>query len=68
MDNIKRILPIRKYQLNNPLVIVFNIHLNHYNSYGTKHYDRLFNTLTDTNGENLNKDSVYLLPNITNMD
>ena len=68
MDKIKRILPIREYQLKTPLFVVFNINLNHYNAYGTQHYDRLYRALTNTRGANLAKDSVHLVPNITNLD
>ena len=67
MDNLRRALPIRKYQLQKPLVIAFNMHLSHYNAYGTKHYDRLKKLLTSANDANLSADSVYLLPNVTNM-
>jgi hypothetical protein len=68
MDNIKRALPIRNYQLTSPLVVAFNIHLTHYNAYGLGHYQRLINTLTNKRGANMNKNTVYLLPNITNLD
>jgi len=47
MDNIKRVLPIRNFALSQPLVIAFNIHLTHYNAFGTRHYDRLVSTLTN---------------------
>ena len=43
MDNIKKVLPLRKYKLKKPLVIAFNVHLTHYNAFGTRHYDRLVN-------------------------
>ena len=68
MDKLKRVLPIRKYQLSNPLVVAFNIHLTHYNAYGVSHYQRLLNTLNNPKGANLNKGSVYLLPNITGLE
>ena len=68
MDNIKRVLPIRKYQLQKPLVIAFNIHLTHLNAYGTAHYDRLKDVLLRKSGANLSEQSVYLLPNVTNLD
>ena len=53
MDNIKRVLPIRKYQLEKPLVIAFNIHLTHYNAFGNRHYARLLKTLTNPKNGNL---------------
>ena len=68
MDNLRKVLPIRSYGLQHPLVVAFNIHLSHYNAYGTRHYDRLQKALTDPAGANLEKDRVYLLPNITNFD
>ena len=68
MDNIKMVLPIRNYQLKNPLVVAFNIHLTHYNAFGVSHYQRLFDTLTNRKGANISKNSVMLLPNITNLD
>lgn len=68
MDNIKRVLPIRKYKLQNPIVIAFNIHLTHYNAFGNRHYERLVRTLTNSEGANVSRNSVYLLPNITNMN
>ena len=55
MDNIKKVLPIRSYQLKNPLVIAFNIHLTHYNAFGVAHYQRLIDTLTNRKGANMNK-------------
>lgn len=64
MDNLRKVLPIRSYQLQKPLVIAFNIHLTHYNAYGTQHYDALPRTLRLTDGANLQ--NVYLLPNVTN--
>lgn len=45
MDNLVKRLPIRNYKLKHPLFVTFNVHLTHYNSYGTKHYDRLYDTL-----------------------
>jgi hypothetical protein len=68
MDNLKKVLPIRNYQLKYPLFVAFNIHLPHYNAFGVSHYERLLNTLTNPKGANLSKNSVYLLPNVTNMD
>jgi hypothetical protein len=49
----------------NPLFIVFNIHLTHYNAYGTTHYKRIINSLQNRGKANL-KD-VHLIPNITNL-
>ena len=68
MDNLKKVLPIRNYQLKHPLFVAFNIHLTHYNAYGVSHYQRLFDALTHSSGAKLAKKSVYLLPNITNLD
>ncbi len=68
MDNIKRLLPIRKYQLQHPLFVVFNIHLTHFNAYRTSHYDRVLRTLTSENGANIDKNYVHLVPNIINLD
>ena len=64
MDNIKRIIPLRKYQLNHPVFVAFNIHLNHYNAYGLKHFERVEESLRNYYGANLR--SSYLLPCITN--
>ena len=50
------------------MVVAFNIHLTHYNAFGTKHYQRLYDALTNPEGANLDKNSVYLLPNVTNLD
>ena len=47
MDNLTRVLPIRNYNLSHPLIVVFNIHLSHYNAFGNLHYQRIFKTLTD---------------------
>ena len=44
------------------------MHLTTYNAFGTAHYDRVKNILHNTKGANMNKNSVYLLPNITNVD
>ena len=68
MNNIKRVLPIRNYQIKNPLFVTFNIHLTHYNAFGTENYNRIKNVLTKKEYAGLNYDSVYLLPNITNLD
>ena len=68
MDNIKRVLPIRNYALQNPLFVVFNIQLTHYNAYGSMHYQRVYKALTNGAGANLAEDSVYLVPNVTNLD
>jgi len=67
MDNLKIKSPLRQYKLVKPLVIVFNIHLSHFNAYGTKHYDRLYKTLTNPDGANMDPSTVYLLPNVTNL-
>lgn len=67
MDNIKRVIPLRKYALQQPLVVAFNIHLTHHNAFGNKHYHRVLESLTSTRGANLGKDKVYLLPNVTNL-
>ena len=66
MDNIRKVLPIRKYDLTKPLVVVFNIHLTHFNAFGTRHYDRLAKCLVSN--AKLKNDKVLLLPNITNME
>ena len=68
MDNIKKILPIRNYSLQNPMFVVFNIQLPHYNAYGSIHYDRVYKALTNPRGANLDSKSVYLVPNVTNLD
>lgn len=68
MDNLKKVLPIRSHQLKSPLVVAFNIHLTHYNAFGLSHYQRLFDTLTNKRGANMERRSVHLLPNITNLD
>ena len=68
MDNIKRNIPIRQYKLAQPLVLAFNIHLSHYNAFGNSQYQRLYDILTNPKGANLDKRSVYLLPNVTNLD
>jgi hypothetical protein len=68
MDNIKRILPIRNHQLKSPLVVAFNIHLTHYNAFGTENYNRIKHVLTKKDYAGLNYNSVYLMPNITNLD
>ena len=66
MDNIKRVLPIRNYKLRHPIVIAFNMHLTHFNAFGTRHYDRLVHTLTKRSRVEASK--VLLLPNITNLE
>ena len=66
MDNIKRVLPIRSYKLRNPIVIAFNIHLTHFNAFGTRHYDRLARSLMQH--AQVQKRKVILLPNITNLE
>jgi len=43
------------------------MHLTHFNAFGTRHYDRLFKTLTNPRGARLQKDKVYFLPNVTNL-
>ncbi len=67
MDNLRKALPIRNYNLKHPIVVAFNIHLPHYNAYGTKHYDRLKNTLINENGARVADDKVLLLPNVVNV-
>ena len=67
MNNLQRALPIRKYALRNPLVIAFNIHLSHYNAYGTKHYDRLKEALMRPDEAAMSSEEVILLPNVTNL-
>lgn len=67
MDNLTKILPIRNYRLREPLVLAFNINLNHFNAFGTAHYNRAYNALTNVNGVGLETSKVILLPNITNL-
>lgn len=64
MDNLRRLIPLRKYQLNSPVFLAFNIHLNHYNAYGLSHYERVEAALRSKTGANLR--SAYLLPCLTN--
>lgn len=68
MDNLKRVLPIRNFQLKSPLFVMFNIHLPHYNAFGVKHYERLYNVLTNSKGANMKRNTVYLVPNVVNLD
>ena len=67
MENLRRALPIRKYALRDPIVIAFNIHLSHYNAFGTNHYDRIKNALVQQDNADLDPEKVILLPNVTNM-
>ena len=66
MDKLKRVIPLRQFQIQSPLFLTFNIHLNHYNAFGSDHYQAAFNALTNHRGANLK--NVHFLPNIVNMD
>lgn len=67
MENLRRALPIRKYALRDPIVFAFNIHLSHYNAFGTKHYDRIKAALLEKENAGLDPEKVILLPNVTNL-
>lgn len=47
---------------------MFNIHLPHYNAFGVKHYQRLHDVLTNPKGANMKQNTVYLVPNVVNLD